>query len=58
MKFEIRISELIPKILLEQRRLYKIRHCLTGHIQILHIFWPKMTFVSLTFKIEIFQFYN
>ena len=32
-KFKIRISQLIAKILLKQRSLNQIRHCLTGHIQ-------------------------
>ena len=31
MKFRIRISQLIAKILLGQRRLKQIRHCLTEH---------------------------
>ena len=30
-KCKIRISQLIAKILLKQRRLKQIRHCLTGH---------------------------
>ena len=34
MKFKIRISQLVDKILLAQRSLNQIRHCLTGHDQI------------------------
>ena len=33
-RFKIRISQLIAKILLKQQSLIQIRHCLTGHIQI------------------------
>ena len=32
--FQIRISQVIAKIELKQRRLNRIRHCLKGHIQI------------------------
>ena len=32
-KFRICISQLFDKILLKQRSLNQIRHCLTGHIQ-------------------------
>ena len=34
MKFKIRISQLIAKMLLKQQSLNQIRHCLTGHNQI------------------------
>ena len=37
-RFKIRISQLIAKILLKQQSLIQIRHCLTGHIQIWHNF--------------------
>ena len=38
-KLKIRISQLIAKILLRQRRLNQTRYCLTGHIQISHHFF-------------------
>ena len=44
-KFKIRISQLITKILLKQRNLNQIRHRLTGYI-------------SMTFRIQIFHFYD
>ena len=44
-KFKIRISRLIAKILLKQRNLNQIRHRLAGYI-------------SMTFRIQIFHFYN
>ena len=34
MKHKFRICQLIAKILLKQRGLNQIRHCLTGHNQI------------------------
>ena len=33
-KFKIRISQLIAKIIFKQQSLNQIRHCLTGHNQI------------------------
>ena len=42
LKFKIRIFQLINKILLKQRSLNQIRHCLTGHNQTWHhIFFIK-----------------
>ena len=41
MKFKIRISQLIAKALLKQRRLYQIGYYLTGHNQIRHHFFIK-----------------
>ena len=55
-KFKIGIFQLIVKILLTQRSLSQIRHCLTEHNQILHHFLSKN--ILMTLKIKISQFHN
>ena len=37
-EFKFRISYLFSRIILKQRNLNQIGHCLTGHNQILHYF--------------------
>ena len=56
MKFRIGISQLIAKILLRQRRLKQIRHCLTEHNKSDTIFLSKH--ISMTIKKYLNDFQN
>ena len=59
MKFKIRFSQLTATILLKQRRLSHIRHCLTEHNQIWHHFFiNKDQSILMTFKTKIPQFHD
>ena len=50
---------MIAKILLKERSLNQIKHCLTGHNQIWHHFFIKKYYsILMTFNIEISPFYE
>ena len=58
MKFKIRISQLIAKILFKPRSLNQIRRSLTRQSNLTSFFIRKYESILMTRKIEISQFYD